>query len=70
MLYIYEQRVVSFKLQRPQITVVTNHPCYDTVTLSPNNETELQGISVVLLCDELTVTRRVCDELTGAELTV
>jgi len=42
----------------PQITVVTNHPCYDTVTLNPNNfETELHGIAVVLLCDELTGSR-------------
>jgi len=48
------QRLVSFKFQRPQITVVTNHPCYDTVTLNPNNETKLHGIAVVLLYDELT----------------
>jgi len=46
--------VFSFKFQRPQITVVTSHPCYDTVTLNPNNETELHGIAVVLLCDKLT----------------
>jgi len=59
-LYIYVQRLVSFKFQRPQITVVTNHHCYDTVTLNPNNETKLHGIAVALLCDELT----------GAELTV
>jgi len=55
MLYMYVQRLVSFKFPRPQITVVTNHPCYDTVTLNPNNETKLHGIAVVLLCDELTV---------------
>jgi len=55
MLYMYVQRLVSFKFQRPQITVVTNHPCYDTVILYANNETELQGIAAVLLCDELTV---------------
>jgi len=41
--------------QQPQITVFTNHPCYDTVILSPNIQTELHGIAVVLLCDELTV---------------
>jgi len=29
--------------------------CYDTVTLNPNNQTELHGIAVALLCDELTV---------------
>jgi len=57
MLYMYVQRLVSFKFQRPQITVVTNHPCYDTVILNPNIETELHGIAVVLLCDELTVWR-------------
>jgi len=51
------QRLVSFKLQRPQITVVTSHPCYDTVTLNPNNQTELHGIAVALLCVELTVGR-------------
>jgi len=28
---------VSFKFPRPQITVVTNHPCYDTVTLNQSN---------------------------------
>jgi len=67
---MYAQRLVSFKFQHPQITVVTNDHCYNTMTLNPNNETELHGIAVVLLCDELTVTRRVCDELTGAELTV
>jgi len=55
MLYIYVQRIVSFKFQRPQITVVTSHRCYDTVTLNPNNETKLHGIAVALLCDELTV---------------
>jgi len=55
MLYMYMQRLVSFKFQRPQITVVTSHPCYDTVTLNPNNGTELHGIEKVLLCDELTV---------------
>jgi len=54
MLYMYVQRIVSFKFQRPQITVVTSHPCYDTVTLNSNNETELHSIAVVLLCDELT----------------
>ena len=26
----YVQRLVSFKFPRPQITVVTNHPCYDS----------------------------------------
>jgi len=57
MLYMYVQCRVSFKFQRPQITVVTSHPCYDTVILNPNNETELHGIAVVLLCDELTVWR-------------
>jgi len=61
---MYVQRLVSFKFPRPQVTVVTSHPCYDTVTLNPNNETELHGIAVVLLCDELTVTRHICDELT------
>jgi len=55
MLYMYAQRLVSFKFQRPQITVVTTHPCYDAVTLNSNNETELHGIALVLLCDELTV---------------
>jgi len=55
MLYVHVQRLVSFKFQRPQITAVTSHPCYDTVTLNPNNETELHGTEVVLLCDELTV---------------
>jgi len=54
MLYMYVQCLVSFKFQRPEITVVTNHACYDTVTLNPNNETELHGIAVVLLCDVLT----------------
>jgi len=70
MLYMYVQLLISFKFPRPQVTVVTNHPCCDTVTLNPNNQTELHGIAVALLCDELTVTRRVCDELTGDELTV
>jgi len=28
---------------------------YDTVTLNLNNQTELHGIAVALLCDELTV---------------
>jgi len=58
MLYMYVQRFVSFKFQRLQITVFTNHPCYNTVILNPNIETEvteLHGIAVVLLCDELTV---------------
>jgi len=55
MLYMYVQRLVSFKFQPPKITVVTSHPCYDTVTLNPNNGTELHGIAVALLCDELTV---------------
>jgi len=55
MLYMYLQRLVSFKFQRPQITVVTNDHCYDTVTLNPNNQTDLHGSVVVLLCDELTV---------------
>jgi len=55
MLYMHVQRLGSFKFQHQQITVVTNHPCYDTVTLNPNNETELHGIAVVLLRDELTV---------------
>ena len=55
MLYMYVQRLVSFKFQRLQITVFINHPCYDTVILNPNVETELHGIAVVLLCDELTV---------------
>jgi len=54
---MYAQRLVSFKFQRPQITVVTNHPCYDTLILNPNIETELHGIAVVLLCDELTGSR-------------
>jgi len=31
-----------------KITAVTSHPCYDTVTLNPNNETELHVIAVVL----------------------
>ena len=31
---MYVQRLVSFKFPRPQITVVTSHPCYDTVTLN------------------------------------
>jgi len=71
MLYMYVQRLVSFKFQRPQITVVTNHHCYDTVTLNPNNETELHGIAVVFIMWRVDcVTRRVCDELTGAELIV
>ena len=76
---MYVQRLFSFKFQRPQVTVVTNHSCYDTVILNPNNETELHGIAVVLLCDELTgveltvwrhdrVTRWPCDELTGSRL--
>jgi len=52
---MYVQRLVSFKFQRLQITVFTNHPCYDAVILNPNIETELHGIVVVLLCDELTV---------------
>jgi len=52
---MYVQRLVSFKFQSPQITGVTNHPCYDTVTLNPNNETELHGIAAVLLCEELTL---------------
>jgi len=54
---MYVQRLVSFKFQRLQITVFTNHPCYDTVILNPNIETKLHGngIAVVLLCDELTV---------------
>jgi len=51
MLYMYVQRLVSFKFPRPQ---VTNHPCYDSVTLYPNHQTELNGIAVALLCDELT----------------
>ena len=55
MLYMYVQHLVSFKFQRPQITVVTSHPCYDTLTLNPNNETELHGIAVALLRDVLTV---------------
>jgi len=54
MLYTNVQRFVSFKCPHPQITVVTYHPCYDTVTLNPNNQTELHGIAVALLCDELT----------------
>ena len=54
MLYMCVQRLVSFKFQRLQITVFTNHPCYDTVILNPNIETELHGNAVVLLCDELT----------------
>jgi len=60
---MHVQRFVSFDFPRPQITVVTNYPCYDTddtVTLNPNNQTELHGIAVALLCDELT----------GAQLTV
>jgi len=52
---LHVQRLVSFKFQRPQITFVTSHPCYDTVTLNPSNGTELHGIAVVLLCDEFTV---------------
>jgi len=68
------QRFVSFKFQRPQIIVVTNHSCYDTVTLNPNNQTELLGIAVALLSARLwwvdCVTRRLCDELTGDELTM
>ena len=56
---MYVQRLVSFKFQRPQVTVVTSHPCCDTVTLNPNNETELHSIAVALLCDELTVWRDV-----------
>jgi len=55
MLFMYVQRPVSFDFPCPQITVVTNYPCYDTVTLNPNNQTELHGIAVALLCDELTV---------------
>jgi len=35
---MYVQRLVSFKFPRPQITVVTNHPCHDTVTLNPKKE--------------------------------
>jgi len=54
---MYVQRLVSFKFQRLQITVFTNHPCYDAVILNPNIETELHGIAVVLLCDELTMWR-------------
>jgi len=54
MLYVYVQCLISFKFPRPQITIVTNHPCYDTVTLNPKNETELHGIAVALLRDELT----------------
>jgi len=54
---MYVQRLVSFKFQRQQINVVINHHCYDTMTLNPNNETELHGIAAVLLCDELTVWR-------------
>jgi len=68
--HVYVQRQVSLKFQRPKITVVANHLCYDTVTLNPNNETELHGIAVVLLCDELTVTRHLRDKLTGDKLTV
>jgi len=53
---MYVQLLVSFKFKHPQITVVSHyHPCYDTVTLNSNNETELHGIAVVLLCDKLTV---------------
>jgi len=62
MLYMYVQRFVSFKFPRPQITVVTNQPCCDTVTLNPHNLTELHGIAVALLCDELTG-----DELTASQ---
>jgi len=54
---MHVQRLVSFKFQSLQITVITNHPCYETVILNPNIETELHGITVVLLCDELTVWR-------------
>jgi len=59
MLYMYlqRQRLVSFKFPRPQITVVSNYPCYDTVTLCPNNQTEQHDIAVDLLCDKLTVWR-------------
>jgi len=57
MLYMYVQCLVSFKFQCPQITVVTSHPCYDTVTLNANNETELHAIAVALLGDDLTVWR-------------
>jgi len=53
-------RPVSFKFPRPQITDVTNHSCHDTVTLNPNNQTELHGVAVALLCDELTVWWDVC----------
>jgi len=52
---VHVQRLISFKFQCLQITVFTNHPCYDTVILNPNVETKLHGIAVVLLCDELTV---------------
>jgi len=52
MLYMNVQRLISFKFQRLQLTVFTNHPCYDTVILNPNIDTELHGIAVVLLCDE------------------
>jgi len=37
MLYMYVQCLVSLKFPRTQITVVTNHQCYDTVTLNSNN---------------------------------
>jgi len=49
------QRLVFVKFPRPQITVVTNRQCYDTVTLNSNNKTELHGIAVALLRDKLTV---------------
>jgi len=53
---MYVQRLVSFKFQRPQITVVTIIIILAMiVTLNRNNETELDGIAVVLLCDDLTV---------------
>jgi len=55
MLCMYVQRLISFEFPRQQITVVANHSCYDTVTLNPNNQTELHGIAVALLRDELTV---------------
>jgi len=74
---MHVQRLGSFKFQHQQITVVTNHPCYDTVTLNPNNETELHGIAVVLLRDELTVWRDAyvtswpCEDMTAwREMTV
>jgi len=71
MLYMYVHRLVSFKFQRLQITVFTNHPWYDTVILNPNIETELHGIALVVLYDELTVWRDVyvtswpCDSMTA-----